>query len=213
MPISAILSLCPFCFISWTRRSCASRATMTACEARPISTWRWVARERLREVVPGAGAQRLDAAGDARIAGHHDDDRVLVGLQRRPQDLQPRDLRHVQVDQDDVELPALDRLERLFAATDERHVVSIHLEHAGAALAQRALVVDDEDPDAGLDLAGNGEGIARRRVGGRRARPILLGERVGHPGLLGQDRNAVCGGAPAAEREAMDPLPILPEKW
>ena len=45
------------------------------------------------------------------------------------------------------------------------------------------------------------------------ARPILLGERVGHPGLLGQDRNAVCGGAPAAEREAMDPLPIVPEKW
>ena len=43
MPMSAILSLCPCCFISWTRRSCASRDIMTACEARPMSTCRWVA--------------------------------------------------------------------------------------------------------------------------------------------------------------------------
>ena len=43
MPIRAILSLWPFCFMSWTRRSCASRDIMTACDARPISTCRWVA--------------------------------------------------------------------------------------------------------------------------------------------------------------------------
>ncbi len=43
MPMRAILSLCPCCFISWTRRSCASRDIMTAWEARPISTCRWVA--------------------------------------------------------------------------------------------------------------------------------------------------------------------------
>ena len=43
MPMSAILSLWPCCFISWTRRSCASRDIITACEARPMSTWRWVA--------------------------------------------------------------------------------------------------------------------------------------------------------------------------
>ena len=43
IPIRAILSLCPFCFMSWTRRSCASRDIITACEARPISTCRWVA--------------------------------------------------------------------------------------------------------------------------------------------------------------------------
>ena len=34
----AIFSLCPCCFISCTRRSCASRAIITAWEARPIST-------------------------------------------------------------------------------------------------------------------------------------------------------------------------------
>ncbi len=43
IPMSAILSLCPFCFINWTRRSWASRAIITACDARPMSTWRWVA--------------------------------------------------------------------------------------------------------------------------------------------------------------------------
>ena len=92
--------------------------------------------ERLRQVVPGAGAQRLDAAGDARIAGHHDDDGVLVRAQRGLEDLEPRDLGHVQVDEDDVELAPLDRLERLLAPPDERDVVAVHLQHAGAALAQ-----------------------------------------------------------------------------
>ena len=43
MPIRAILSLCPTCFINCTRRSCASRDIITAWEARPISTCRWVA--------------------------------------------------------------------------------------------------------------------------------------------------------------------------
>ena len=97
------------------RRSCASRDIITACEARPMSTWRWVARERLGQVVPGAGPQRLDAARDAGVSGHHHDDRVLVGLQRGAEDVQSRDLRHVEIDEDDVELPPLDRVERLLA--------------------------------------------------------------------------------------------------
>ncbi len=39
-------------------------------------------REGLGQVVPRAGPERLDAARDARVAGHDDDDRVLVGAQR-----------------------------------------------------------------------------------------------------------------------------------
>ena len=87
------------------------------------------------------------------------------------QDVEPRDLRHVQIDQDDVELPALYGIQRLFAAAHQRHVVAVHLEHAGAALTQGALVVDHEHPDAGLDLARNGEGIA----GARRRPPCPTG--------------------------------------
>ncbi len=42
-PIIANLSPTPVCCISWARRSWVSRDTMTACDARPIRTCRWVA--------------------------------------------------------------------------------------------------------------------------------------------------------------------------
>ena len=42
MPISATESLW-LCWSSSWRSSLASRFTITACDARPISTWRWVA--------------------------------------------------------------------------------------------------------------------------------------------------------------------------
>ena len=117
-------------------------------------------RERLGEVVPGAGAQRLDAAGDARVAGHHDDDGVTMVVQGRPEEVHAADLRHVQVHQHDVELAALHRLQRLFAAADDGDVEAVHLEHAGARLAQGALVVHHQDPDARLDVGRDREGIA-----------------------------------------------------
>ena len=117
--------------------------------------------KRLGQVIPGPGPQRLDAAGDAGVASHHDDDGIPVVLQRRPQDVHARGLGHVQVDEDDVELAALDRVDRLLAAADQGHVVAVHLEHAGAALAQGALVVHYKDADARLDLGGNRQRVAR----------------------------------------------------
>ena len=138
-------------------------------------------RERLGQVVPGAGPERLDAAGDAGVSRHDHDDRVLVGLQRGLQDLEPGDLGHVQVDEDDIELAAPDRLQRLLAPADQRHIVAIHLQHAGAALPQRALVVDDEHPNAGFDFTGNGERIACGALGDGRGLPLRLGEGIGHP--------------------------------
>ncbi len=42
-PIMWNFSPMPDCAMSWARRSCVSRVTMTAWEARPIRTWRWVA--------------------------------------------------------------------------------------------------------------------------------------------------------------------------
>ena len=138
-------------------------------------------REGLGQVVPGAGAERLDAAGDAGVAGHHHDDRVLIGLERGLEDLQPGDLRHVQVHEDDVEFPAAHGFERLLPASDQRDIVPVHLEHAGAALPQGALVVDDEHPNAGLDLAGDGKRIAGCALGSSGTIPVLLNERISHP--------------------------------
>jgi hypothetical protein len=139
--------------------------------------------ERLGQIVPGAGPERLDAAGHAGIAGHHHHDRVLERAQGRLENLQAGNLGHVEVHEDDVELAPLDRLERLFAAADEGDVVAIHLEDAGATLPQCALIVHHEHPDARLDFAGNGEGITGR-VGRLAAGALRLRERVGHPALL-----------------------------
>jgi hypothetical protein len=122
-------------------------------------------RERLRQIVPGAGPERLDAARDARVPGHDDDDGVLEGLQRGLEDLEPGDLRHVQIHQDDVELAPLDRVDGLFAPADQRHVVAIHLQDTGAAFPQGALVIHHEDPDTGLDVAWDGKRVPRGRFG------------------------------------------------
>ena len=119
-------------------------------------------RERLGQVVPGPDPQRLDAARDARIAGHHHDDGILALGEDALEDVETAHLRHVQVDQHDVELPPPHRLQRLLAAADRRDVVPVGLQHRGAALAQRALVVDDEDADAGLHLGGDGQRVAGR---------------------------------------------------
>ena len=87
---------------------------------------------------------------------------------------------HVEIDQDDVELAAPNDLERLVAAPDEGDVVAVQLEHAGAPLAQGAVVVDDEDPNVGLDRRRNRERIA---TDSRRWR-CHIGWRVGYTGTV-----------------------------
>ena len=94
------------------------------------------------------------------MPSHDDHDRFRMRLERGPQQLHPLHLGHVQVEQHDVEAGPLERLERLVAATAHPHVVTLVLEHAGAAFPQGALVVHDEDLDA--RLGGGGE---RERVG------------------------------------------------
>src|SRR5690606_21132824 len=105
--------------------------------------------ERLRQVLPRPELERLDARLDARIARHDDGDGVRLRRQSRLEQLEPRDLRHVEVDQDDVERLAPQELQRLFAPRRRRDVVALGLQDGGAALAQRALVIHDEDLDTG----------------------------------------------------------------
>jgi hypothetical protein len=115
--------------------------------------------ERLGEVVPGPGPERFDARGDAGIPGHHDHDGVAVLVERGPQQLETRDLRHVQIDQDDVELPPADHVPGLLAAPGQGHREPVHLQHAGTALPKGTLVVHQQNLDAGLDLRRDGERI------------------------------------------------------
>ncbi len=123
--------------------------------------------ERLGEVVPGAGAERLDAAGDAGVAGHDDHDGVAMVLEGGAEQVDAAHLRHVEVHQHDVELAALDRLERFLAAADDGQVEAVHLEHAGAGLAEGPLVVHHQDPDARLDVGRDRQRIAVRLIWAR----------------------------------------------
>ncbi len=106
------------------------------------------------------------------IAGHHYHDGVAMVLERGAEQVNPADLRHVQVDQHDVEIAPLDRLEGLFPAADDGHVEAVHLEDAGAGFAEGALVVHHQDPDARLHVGGDRQrvagGLVGRRGGGRR---------------------------------------------
>src|SRR6476620_1260443 len=134
-------------------------------------------RKWLWQIIPGSSAKGFYAAGHAGIAGHHDDDGVLVSLEGGLQNFQPRDLRHVEVDQHDVELPAPHGLQRLFASPDQRDIVAIHLEDTGATLSQGALVIDHQDADAGLNLTRDGERIAGCAI--RTGRNLSFGLREG----------------------------------
>ena len=180
MPIRAILSLWPCCFVQLDAKIlCLARHhhRVGGSADQDLEMGR---RKGLGQVVPRAGAERLDAARDAGIAGHDDDNGVLVGAERGLQDLETRDLRHVEIDEDDVELAPADHLEGFLAAADQRDVVAVHLKNAGAALAQGALVINDEHADARLDFCRNRERIAKGWIGRRLRRPIVLSERVRH---------------------------------
>ena len=110
------------------------------------------ARERLGQIVPRSGSQRLDTRVDAGIAGDHDDDRVRVRVEAAAQQPHARDLRHAQIQEHDVEAVPLEGVAGFVAAAAHAHLKAFELQHAGAALSQRALVVDDQHADTGLHL-------------------------------------------------------------
>src|SRR5687767_13101489 len=116
-------------------------------------------RERFREVVPCPRAQRFDTRRDAWVAGHHDDDGFLMRRERSAKDLHPGNRGHIKVDENDVELPTADELQRFVPAPKGRDIEPVHLEHAGATFAQRSIVIYDEQTQTRLDFCGD-----RKRV-------------------------------------------------
>jgi hypothetical protein len=109
-------------------------------------------RVRLRQVVPRARLQRLDARRDARVAGRHDHDRIRLGLQAQLQQLEPRHLRDVQVEQHHIEPAPLQQLVRLLPPTTERDVVTLHPQDVATALPQRPVVVDHQHANRRLGI-------------------------------------------------------------
>src|SRR5882762_10496248 len=108
-------------------------------------------REWLGEIVPGAQPQRFDARCDARVSRHHDDDRLGARLHRDAQQLVSGNVAHVEVEQHDVEAAMPQQLQGLLSTTSDADAVAVDLQQVGATLPQRPVVIDDEEPDAGLD--------------------------------------------------------------
>src|SRR5438445_804352 len=88
-------------------------------------------RERLGEIIPRAGAQRVETRIDAGVAGDHEDDGVRVRLQAGAQQAQAGDLGHIEVEEHDVELVALQRLARLVATATQAELIPLVLTDAG----------------------------------------------------------------------------------
>ncbi len=102
--------------------------------------------ERLGDIVVGAGLETLDGVGLGVERGQHDDRHDVALLAQRAADViavgpgAERD-----VEQDHVELLAAGALDRLGAVGDRLDGVALLGEGACQRVAQRGLVVDDED--------------------------------------------------------------------
>jgi hypothetical protein len=67
--------------------------------------------------------------------------------------IHPGHIRHVQINEHDVELSPLDRLQRFLTLAADLDAVSLGSQERTAALSKGALIVDDEHPEAQLGLA------------------------------------------------------------
>ena len=96
---------------------------------------------RLGQVVVGAELHRLDRGGDVLEAGHHDHLRRLRHRRQLAQDVDALLLRHAHVEDDDVERPIANALERDGAVGRPVHLVPAPGQLADDQLAQVPLVV------------------------------------------------------------------------
>ena len=105
----------------------------------------FVERERLHQVVVGAGVQPAHPVGH-RIAGGEDEHRrTIAGRPQPPADLEAVDSRHQHVQDERVGRPRGQRVERLRAVAGQLGLVALQPQRAVDRLAHRRLVVDHED--------------------------------------------------------------------
>ena len=106
-------------------------------------------RERLDQVVVGAGVEALHAVRDGVAGGEHQHRRAVAGRPQAPADLEPVGLGHQDVEDDRVRRLVGERVERLAAVGGELHAVAVHPQRAIERVADGGLVVDHEDSHTG----------------------------------------------------------------
>ena len=121
--------------------------------------------KRLREIIRRPGAEHLETRFDTRLPGNDDRDGVVVLPQGHTEQLLAWNVRHEEIDQDDVEDAVVQQIEGLDPTPRRRDVITFRGEHAGAAVAHHALVIDYESANALADRWRDGDEIAD---GGRR---------------------------------------------
>ena len=130
--------------------------------------------ERLGDVVVGAGLEPLDGVGLGVQRGQHDDrDHVAAVAQQPGHVVARRPLAQRDVEQHDVVGAVGGGAQRRVSVGHGGHVMALPLERAGEHVAQRLVVIDEQD----VERRGGGH-ERERSVPGRAGRP---GRRIGSP--------------------------------
>jgi hypothetical protein len=117
-----------------------------ACRDSPIEI---VEVERLGDVVERAQLEGFLGKGDVLVGGHHDDRDAATELADLPENLDPVEAGHPDIEQNQVDAAAANRAEGLGAAAGRLDGVTLRREILGQHLANGRLVIDDQDPAQG----------------------------------------------------------------
>ena len=104
-----------------------------------------LALERLLDEIKRAEPRRFDRGGDVGVAGDDDDRRDLDEVPQLLQHFEAVHARHLDVEEHQVGRLALDQLDAFLAGRRQHHVVAVVLERHLQRVANRRLVVDDQD--------------------------------------------------------------------
>ena len=104
-----------------------------------------LALERLLDEIKGAELGRFDRGVDVGVAGDHHDGRDLDEMPQLLQHFEAVHARHLDVEEHEVGRFALDQLDAFLARRRQHHVVAVVLERHLQRVADRRLVIDDQD--------------------------------------------------------------------
>jgi hypothetical protein len=102
-------------------------------------------RDRLDDEVGGAGPHRRDHGVDRAVRCLHDHRRPLLALGERGEDGEAVDIRHLQVEHQEIDAARLDRAQGCGAAVDDERLVAESAHHRLEQTALHRVVVGDED--------------------------------------------------------------------
>src|SRR5215472_5156405 len=124
--------------------------------------------ERLGQVVVGAEAEATDLLLDAGESGEDENGRLHLGDAQRPQHLETRHVREVQVEQDDVVVVEFAEIDALFAQIGGVDVEALGLEHQLNRLSRGTVILNQQYAHASSLPRRFGLRSARRSGGPRK---------------------------------------------